>query len=169
MKLWVKDRGKIYQLTTSRKIKIVYQIDKGLSIFANSYFKKGEKMASLRGSLVKKEAASPFSIQLDKDCFMGAIVDDFVWEDFINHSCNPNIFINVPRRALVVVKDIKKDEEITFNYLTTEYDMKEMGTDFKCFCGDKNCFKNIKGFRYLSKNKKSKLKPFLSPYLLTKM
>jgi hypothetical protein len=167
MKIWVKDRQGMYQMIIPQKVKLVYAEKKGLSIFANEDFKKGEKIAILRGDLVKKEKVSPFSIQFNDEYFIHD--EDFLWEDFINHSCYPNIYIDILKRAFIALKDIKKDDELTFNYLTTEYDLKGQKCDFLCFCGNKNCFKHIKGFKYLSKNQKLKLKPFLSPYLLTKI
>ena len=90
-------------------------------------------------------------------------------EDFINHSCSPNTKLDVVKRWFVAIKDISKNEEITFNYLTTEWDMKRWGTDFKCICGSRNCFGHIKGFKYLTRLEKLKLKPFLSPLLLKKI
>jgi SET domain-containing protein len=167
MKIWVKDRQGLYTMSVPDKIKLVYDEKKGLSVYANRKFKKSERITTLRGDLVRKEKISPFSIQFNDNYFIHD--EDFLWEDFINHSCNPNARVDVPKRSFIAMRDIKKDEEITFNYLTTEHDMKAQGCDFKCHCGDINCFKQISGFKYLSKKQKQKLKPFISPYLLTKI
>ncbi len=48
-----------------------------------------------------------------------------VLEDFINHSCSPNTKLDLERRWFIAVKDILKSQEITFNYLTTEWDIKK--------------------------------------------
>lgn len=40
---------------------------------------------------------------------------------FINHSFTPNVRIN--RKNVVALKDIKENEEITFNYNTSEMEM----------------------------------------------
>jgi hypothetical protein len=64
---------------------------------------------------------------------------------------------------LIACKNIKKDEEITYNYNTSEFDM---GVDvFECLCKSPNCYKVIKGFKYLPLDEKLKLKPYLLPYL----
>jgi len=65
----------------------------------------------------------------------------------INHSCEPNCFFDTTRLELVALKDIKEDEELTFFYPSTEWDMDQA---FKCVCGNKNCIGLVKGARYLS-------------------
>jgi hypothetical protein len=60
----------------------------------------------------------------------------------------------------VALRNIKKGEEITYNYLTTEYDLVRDNLDFDCKCGSKNG--RIKGFKFLTKSQKLKLKPLLS-------
>ena len=67
------------------------------------------------------------------------------------------------------IKDIKKGEEITYNYLTTEFDLVRDNLDFNCLCKSKNCLKHIKGFKFLTEKQKLKLKPLLSPFLRKKL
>lgn len=56
---------------------------------------------------------------------------------FINHSCNPNCETEIIRGHIWIVatKDIKKGEEITYNY---GYDF-ENYDEHPCKCGSKNC------------------------------
>ena len=52
----------------------------------------------------------------------------------INHHCDPNTKVIVPNFTppfLVAIKDIGLDEEITFNYETTESELSE---PFQCDC-----------------------------------
>lgn len=65
----------------------------------------------------------------------------------INHGCSPNCFFDTTRRELVALKDIAEDEELTFFYPSTEWDMDQA---FKCTCGSKDCIGLVKGARYLS-------------------
>jgi len=65
---------------------------------------------------------------------------------YINHSCNPNIFFNTTTFELVALKDISAGDELTFFYPSTEWDMSQF---FECNCGFTNCLKNIKGAKYL--------------------
>ena len=54
---------------------------------------------------------------------------------YINHSCFPNLMVN-ERRQFVALMDIKKGEEITFDYNSTE---DELAEQFYCNCGHENC------------------------------
>ncbi|KKT41314.1 MAG: hypothetical protein UW28_C0011G0024 [Parcubacteria group bacterium GW2011_GWA2_44_13] len=165
----IKDHGRIFDLKVPKTIKFVYVCGKGLSLFANKRFKEGDKIIYLKGKLIdiNKVNPSPETIQISDNKFLDS--RDYVPEDFISHSCVPNAKFDLVKRQVIAIKNISKNEEITFNYLTTEWDMKKWGTDFKCICGSKNCFGHINGFKYLSRAEKLKLKPLLSPLLLKKI
>ena len=68
---------------------------------------------------------------------------------YINHSCEPNVFFNTTTMKLVALKEIKAHEEMTFFYPSTEWKMTQT---FNCYCGNKHCIDQIKGAAYLSKN-----------------
>lgn len=68
------------------------------------------------------------------------LVPDFL--QYINHSCQPNVFFDTTRRELIALKDIEPHEELCFFYPSTELDMAQ---PFICFCGNKDCLQNIKG------------------------
>lgn len=67
---------------------------------------------------------------------------------YINHSCDPNVFFNTTTMQLLALKPLKVDEELTFFYPSTEW---EMTQSFKCYCGSNVCIGNIKGAAYLSR------------------
>ena len=167
MILWIKEKGELYQLKVPKKFKIVYVPLKCLSLFANRAFDKGGTVAKLNGEITRSSVASPEAVQLDEKHFIDTKY--YVISDFINHSCNPNTKIDFVKNAFVAIRKIGKNEEITYNYLTTEFDMRNLKTDFKCSCNSKECFKNIKGFRYLTLKQKIKIKSLLSPFILTKL
>jgi len=57
---------------------------------------------------------------------------------YINHSCNPNSEYRIIDNKIYIysIKDIKKGEEITYNYgFSFDKDYEE----FPCNCGAKNC------------------------------
>lgn len=124
-------------------------------------------MIPLSGILVNESAATPEAVQIDSRTFIDGT--DYVPEDFINHSCRPNLHCDVVKRQFIAIKNIRKNENLTFNYLTTEYDMKKLHTDFTCLCGSQKCFGAIRGFKYLTLKQKKKLEPYLSPFLKTKI
>lgn len=163
----IKQNKRLFNLKIPQSLKVVYVWKKGLALFANKRFRKGDKIIFLKGKLVNATNSTPEAVQISKDKFIDTKY--LVPEDFINHSCSPNTKLDTEKKWFIAIKNISKNEEITFNYLTTEWDMKKWGTDFKCVCGAKNCFGHIKGFKYLTRKQQLKLKPLLSPFLLTKI
>lgn len=74
------------------------------------------------------------------------------------HSCNPNtrIVVNPDTGSLdcFALRDIAADELVSFNYLTTEWDMSE---PFPCACGSADCYGRIAGFRHVPRGGQLKL------------
>jgi len=64
---------------------------------------------------------------------------------YLNHKChNYNLRMNEDSSAMVAVKDIPQDTMLTFNYLTTEWNV---CFPFSCLCGEEKCYRVIKGFK----------------------
>ncbi len=81
------------------------------------------------------------AIQITQDLFLGPIkgsdVDD---GDYVNHSCDPNCGI-LGLRYLVAMRDIKKSEELFFDYAMSD----SFGIpDMDCLCNTDNCRKVIR-------------------------
>ena len=57
---------------------------------------------------------------------------------FINHSCDPNCVVYTLRGKIWVLalKDIQKDEELTYNY---NFSFNDDYEDYPCSCGAHNC------------------------------
>jgi hypothetical protein len=81
---------------------------------------------------------------------------------FLNHSCAPNAFLDSDRVAIRAMRDIPQGEEITANYLATEYDMSSV---FRCRCGSPACFGKIRGFKYLSRARRNAISQYLASHL----
>lgn len=164
----IKQRNKLFDLQSPKELKFVYVEAKGLGVFADRDFKKGQDVISFPNTLVDRDKSSAEAVQVTEDQFL-----DTEWltpEAFINHDCSPNTRLDFrpdhSTSAYAAIKNIKKNEEVTFNYLTTEYDM---GSGFECVCGSVNCFHQIRGFRYLTREQQKGLKPLLLPYLQKKI
>jgi SET domain-containing protein len=141
---------------------------KGRALLANKNLRKGSLVIKFGFDSVKScRNASPESVQIDENKFLDS--KHYYASDYINHSCNPSTKIDFAEMYFVAIKDIKKGQEITYNYLTTEYDMAKDGLDFDCKCSSKKCFGRIKGFKFLNKAQKLELKPLLSPFLQKKL
>jgi hypothetical protein len=108
-------------------------------------------------------APNRFSVQLaenkhiilDPDCLQ-----------YINHSCRPNVFFDLPKMGIVCLNPITIDEEITFFYPSTEWSLSQ---GFECMCGSPTCLGHIRGARYVSPQvlKQYKLSEFIERKHLT--
>jgi hypothetical protein len=106
------------------------------------------------------------SLQLGQDRHLHVPTDeggvenpDFFWR-YLNHSCQPNGYIDTAELTFVALRKIRKGEECTFNYLTTEF---EMAVPFTCRCGAAKCFGLIRGSAHLSAEQKEELAALALP------
>lgn len=77
------------------------------------------------------------------------------FDDYINHSCDPNtaVVLNGNWPFLISIKEIKKGDELTYDYSTTIAD--EWYT-MNCSCHNLNCRKTIGSFERLPPEFKKK-------------
>jgi hypothetical protein len=59
-------------------------------------------------------------------------------------------------------RDIEAGEELTCNYLTTDWELHEK---FVCSCGAPNCYGEIRGFKYLSPQQQRELERFVPEFM----
>lgn len=74
---------------------------------------------------------------------------------YINHSCEPNVFFDTKNMQVVCLKTIEVGEAMTFFYPSTEWSMKQ---PFDCLCGAIQCLGKIQGAAYLSPDISQKYK-----------
>ena len=80
----------------------------------------------------------------------------------LNHSCAPNTFVDWEGVFLRARRDIQPGEELTCNYLTTDWEIHEK---FVCSCGAPNCYGEIRGFKYLSPKQQRELERFVPEFM----
>ncbi len=141
------------ETSADRRIK---ETDIGKGTFAARDFKKEEVIFPLEG--VKVDKATKYTIQTDIN---EHIIPDF--GKYLNHSCNPNCYLDYKEFVFRAIKDIKENEELQFNYNTTEYDM---ANPFECNCKSENCYGTIKGYKYLNEEQKQKIKNFIPKFFV---
>ncbi|MEO5947655.1 MAG: SET domain-containing protein-lysine N-methyltransferase [Chitinophagaceae bacterium] len=66
---------------------------------------------------------------------------------YINHSCDPNVFFNTSTLQLVVLKNIQEQDELGFFYPSAEWKMTQ---SFGCYCGSPKCIGTVRGAFFLS-------------------
>jgi hypothetical protein len=77
---------------------------------------------------------------------------------YINHSCDPNVFFDTYAMKVIALKEIAEGDEMTFFYPSTEWDMAQ---PFTCYCGCSNCLGEIRGAAHISPE-------IISTYTLTR-
>jgi SET domain-containing protein len=89
---------------------------------------------------------SRYTVQVAEDKHI-ILTPEFL--QYINHSCNPNVFFNTATMELVALQPINPGDEFTFFYPSTEWFMAD---PFTCLCGQVNCIGTIKGAKELTKD-----------------
>jgi hypothetical protein len=65
---------------------------------------------------------------------------------YINHSCDPNVFFDTTNKVVTCLREIEVGEEMTFFYPSTEWSMDQK---FECHCGTERCLVSIQGAAHL--------------------
>ncbi|HNR87482.1 MAG TPA: SET domain-containing protein-lysine N-methyltransferase [Spirochaetota bacterium] len=126
---------------------------KGKSVFANRPFDAGEFIIQFRGKIYTREEylckyndRNNHFLQIDTDLWLGPTRTA---DNYVNHSCNPNCGIKIYEQhvLLFAIHDIKRYEELSFDYSTT---MAEDCWEMDCLCGSRQCRKRIRDFKHLS-------------------
>ena len=128
----------------------------GYGIYANAPIKKNTTITIFRYHIYRRSPTRPLPnyrsenfwgrwLQVGKHTHMkpnGLL-------NFLNHSCNPNSGFKIVKGTakLVSIRNIHKDEEITYDYATTI--TKDEFWRMKCNCASKNCRHVIGPFSYL--------------------
>ena len=76
---------------------------------------------------------------------------------YINHSCEPNCGI-AGTKKIHAIKNVKRDEELTFDYSISEIDTK---WSLNCTCGTKTCRKKIYSIQSLTRKKINEYIPYI--------
>ncbi len=120
------------------------------------------------GSLLHAFSASEYvahptylSMQIDHDCHIH-LEPEFL--QYLNHSCDPNIYVDVTRREFICLRDIEANEAITFFYPSTEWAMDQ---EFDCACRSENCLGAIKGAMHLEEHLLPRYK--FTPHIIEKL
>ncbi len=139
----------------------------GKQLTASQDLESRVKVHSFKGS-VCLDKPTLYTVQLragQHDCPSGG-------SEFTNHSCDPNCRVVFEDDAdfkfgdLVTLRPVRAGEALTFNYVTTEWDM---SSPFDCVCGSEKCLGRIAGFRYLAYEQRTAIQHLCSPYINTKL
>jgi hypothetical protein len=126
------------------------------SLHALKPFKPGDSISRFHaGSL--SGAATYLTVQIGINRHI-TLLPEFL--QYINHSCEPNVFFNTTTMQVICLKELNVGDELTFFYPSTEWNMVQ---PFVCNCGSKDCLQLINGASHLSSGtlKKYRLTDFI--------
>ena len=151
-----------YRLISDHGIAQVRQslINQQNALYAQRSFQPGEIIAEFSAGTI---AADPtyLTVQVDIGKHI-TLQPEFL--QYINHSCDPNVFFDTSLMKLVALREIQTAEEMTFFYPSTEW---EMTQTFGCYCGSAHCIGEIRGAAFLSEDvwKRYRLTDFIQQQL----
>lgn len=136
---------------------------KGRGIFTVRDIRKGEIISMFTGPRLKIEHLDEFPPEV-VDHLFNVGTNDYILarepEVRTNHSCDPNAGI-VKEVCLIAMRDILKDEEVTFDYSIIIND----DWTLDCLCGSPLCRKVIGKYRDLPQEIKDKYRDFTPEWI----
>ncbi len=136
---------------------------RGVGVFATRDIQKDEVIAEFRGPVVMLESLEGIPREVQDHLYNVGIGKYILAKEpavRTNHSCEPNAGIQKDV-YLVAMRDIKKDEEVTFDYSMITAD----GWVLECACGTKSCRKKISNYKDLPDTLKEKYKNYTPDWI----
>jgi uncharacterized protein len=116
-------------------------------VFAAKNLKKGSILAIFGGYIMNAEEELSFpsymndyGLQISENLTLGIIKKSEIFDtDYFNHSCDPNAGFG-GQIFLIAMRNIKKGEEVTFDYAMVLHKSKGRCVyKIKCLCDSKEC------------------------------
>ena len=158
-----------FHLMDNPKVIVEEILEKNRGVFAKEDIKIGEIIAIFDGPIYTAKKLSDL-----KDRYIIDHVIQIGEKEYLdhkeglaaiaNHSCDPNCGIK-DRVKITAMRDIKKGEEITWDYEMSEDSDWEMKN---CQCGSPNCRDTIRAFRFMPEEVRKKYQGFISDWLVQK-
>jgi hypothetical protein len=99
----------------------------------------GSVILSFESDTVRSSAPTGSSLQVGIDEHV-----DGPPTSYLNHSCEPNVFVDTGNRTVVAIRDIQPGEDLQYFYPATEW---QLAVPFACNCGTSSCLGQIGGAR----------------------
>jgi hypothetical protein len=135
--------------------------EQGALVIATAPIEPGEVLFEFSG--VVEPSPGRYTLQVGRDAHLAS--SEALWR-YINHACAPSTRLELgpgtPSGRVLARTPLGPGQEVTFNYVTTEWDM---AAPFRCACGAASCLGWISGARHLSDAQMAQLAPELMPHI----
>ena len=144
-----------------------------VGVVAMRSYRKGEVIFLVEGQVTSERSKYSFSVDLNRHIEPKQTEGRYNLGHYVNHSCDPTVVTRIvekdsgnPYIEVVARTDLKKGEEITFDYATLEYEITLVNAI--CKCKTEKCRGIIHGFKDLPFNvvERYKKEGIIANYLL---
>lgn len=151
-------------VASTETAEIIRSTVSGTGVIARRDIKKGEIVLPLTGQRLRSDQIDGINrsqslLQIDEDLYLMATG---TIDDFLNHSCDPNLGFTPDGMNYMALRDIKTGEEMFWDYSTCENDAI---WSMDCLCGSAKCRGKVRGYPNLDKETRKRLLPISLPYL----
>lgn len=145
----------------------------GRGLFCRAPIRAGETVVVKGGHVFDRQTRDvlaktlgPAEIQIDDDLFIGPLTSEEREASMmcLNHSCDPNVGV-VGQIVYRAMRDIKPDEELTFDYATGDDD----DWDMDCACGAPDCRRRVTGKDWQKPDVQQRYHGWFADYLTKKI
>jgi SET domain len=135
---------------------------KGCGVFTTAPIAAGTRIVAIAGQKYRTRDIPPeaLAMQIDDDLWLCSEGENL--DDYINHSCAPNIGFIHNDPVLYALRDIAAAEELTWDYSTS---ISESGWNLACLCEAKSCRGTVLPFGELTLEQQKRLAPLALAYL----
>lgn len=148
-------------MSLANGVAVQSRADKQRGLFVVRAVAKDEILIYYDGPVI--DHATRYSIQIDDNLHIEGTPES---NAYLNHSCAPNTYVDWAGVFLRALRNLEAGEELTCNYLTTDWELHEK---FVCTCGAPNCYGELKGFKYLSQQQQRSLERFVPEFMRRRM
>lgn len=136
----------------------------GAGVFCHKHITAGAAVIECGGLIVRPNDVKWHlaAMQIGPDTYLAEDPDDPRTDDFLNHSCEPNLGFVSGSLMLYALRNIGAGEELFFDYSTT---MNEPGWAFRCRCRTGSCRGRVQSYCDLSEPQQKRLRNLVLAYL----
>jgi hypothetical protein len=136
----------------------------GLGVFTRKAISQGAFVIQCQGILRHKDEVveGMRALQIGPETYLAEDPENPRLDDFINHSCAPNVGFTDGSPKLFAIRDITVGEELFWDYRTS---INEAGWSVACTCGAPNCRGKIQSYCDLPGEEKIRLRGIALEYL----